>query len=713
MSDPWQAVDPWGGTNTVPNNSYYPPAAASAPSQRWTDANGNEYILDIQGETVTASCEKLNYHESGTLKNGKLGLFGTWHDYTPEKITFGPPLSTSWTRVDQGEEPQPAQAEPAADNWSSWGNANDSWNSWNNPQGQAQTEQSNGAWGSWGGTAAPSWEDQEKKRWEGYQREFQSAQEWNKERGILPGGQEEMDPFSGEAESKGSGEDFCLYDSVAVTVNGTKTDQIRRLANFEDLFTRFAGDIPVQLEENMNKCGFSMPTPVQKWAIPAALAGRDIMCCAQTGSGKTAAFLVPTLASMIKHHKAVGSMEVAFEGPCKPDTLILSPTRELCLQIFEDALKFCHKTKHRCLRVYGQEKAKTQILEIARGADLCVATVGRLYDFVGAGIISVADVNCFVLDEADRMLDLGWKEQIEDIVENHGMPPKTERQTWMFSATFPQEIQTLALKYLHDHLFISVGVVGSPAVTVTQIVQKVEKAEKTDKLVEFISGFMQQRKGNERMLVFTNSKNQAKLLDQELWKHEVATTAAIHGDLDQPAREANLAKFRDGKVDVMVATDVASRGLDISGVSHVLNYDAPKEISLYVQRIGRTGRIGHRGTSITFITFEAGWCIDSDDLLTELPDIMKGAPNTEIPDWLDALSKEKKEGTWYSKKKDDQWNYTDVRKNGNFEGWKDGNDQDQAQANSWSNWQGTGATQEESTQSQGEWNAKSGDSWSW
>ena len=107
MSDPWQAVDPWGGTNTVPNNSYYPPAAASAPSQRWTDANGNEYILDIQGETVTASCEKLNYHESGTLKNGKLGLFGTWHDYTPEKITFGPPLSTSWTRVDQGRSRSP------------------------------------------------------------------------------------------------------------------------------------------------------------------------------------------------------------------------------------------------------------------------------------------------------------------------------------------------------------------------------------------------------------------------------------------------------------------------------------------------------------------------------------------------------------------------------------------------------------------------------
>eukprot|EP00913_Durusdinium_trenchii_P000803 g750.t1 len=180
--------------------------------------------------------------------------------------------------------------------------------------------------------------------------------------------------------------------------------------------------IPKTLHDNMKQCGFVRPTPVQKYAIPAGLEGRDVMCSAQTGSGKTAAFLIPMLASMIKNHHAIGDLEP-----------------ELCIQTYEDALRFCYQTSHRCTRVYGQESAKRQIAELAKGADLIVATVGRLYDFVKAGIINVEEVNCLVLDEADRMLDMGFEVQIKEIVEDHNMPGKDSRQTMMFSATFPEE----------------------------------------------------------------------------------------------------------------------------------------------------------------------------------------------------------------------------------------------------------------------------------
>jgi len=635
--------------------------------------------------------------------------YGGYGDTSSQPATQSQPDSWSQSNAwgQSTETAAPAQAENA------WGN-------WTQPEPSAANVTVTG-WGNYGGTnsggnEAASWEDAEQRRWDNYWKEFQTAQEWFIQQGKPPGTNFSADPFQNCREMQGQGEDFNLYESVAVTVKGEKAENAECLTTFQDMEYRYQGKVPEALFENMRKCGFNTPTPVQKYAIPIGLAGRDVMCMAQTGSGKTASFLIPMLASMIAHRKAIGDLEQPFVGPCKPDTLILTPTRELCIQTYEDALRFCYNTPHRCYRVYGQQSAKSQILELAKGADLIVATVGRVYDFVKAGVINLEEVNCLVFDEADRMLDMGFQEQIQELVMNNKMPSKECRQTMMFSATFPEAVANLAEEYLHQYLHIICGRKGSPAVTVTQIVERVEKDKKLDKLKEVIQAIMTKDKSN-RILLFCNSKNAAKFLDQELWDQHIASTAAIHGDLEQTKREQSLAKFRDGLCDVMIATDVASRGLDISRVSHVVNYDAPKEISLYVHRIGRTGRIGHRGTSMTFITMEGGWCMDSEEFLQELPEIMQGAPNTEVPDWLKELSNDKtgawpkkndwgtdlresngqSRDAWNETSKDskdayyDSWGGNQETKQNSWDGWTTGNEnanggQDYAETQTWSGW---------------------------
>eukprot|EP00930_Biecheleria_cincta_P045341 TRINITY_DN3125_c0_g1_i2.p1 TRINITY_DN3125_c0_g1~~TRINITY_DN3125_c0_g1_i2.p1 ORF type:complete len:787 (+),score=162.99 TRINITY_DN3125_c0_g1_i2:42-2363(+) len=568
----------------------------------------------------------------------------------------------SWN--DQGYREQPTKdAARWGDEQKKQENGRDSWNSWDKSGGNGwnSSSQSRSSWGSWGNQGRGSWSDRDAEQQQQQQEQvkklrqndFKAAQDWYKEHNIPPG------PSKGDAESlfstqgQGSGEDFALYDHVPYTITGQKSDVIQEslpsMHTFEDIIRVCQKSVPAELEDNIRRCGFMKPTPVQKCAIPVGLAGRDVMCCAQTGSGKTAAFLVPMLACMMQEGRQTGALEVPFDGPCKPHTLIMSPTRELCVQIFEDALKFCYNTKFRVTRVYGQEPPRDQIHDIAKGADVCVATPGRLQDFASAGILNLSEVGCLVIDEADRMLDMGMECVIRSIVEEMAMPSKEDRQTMMFSATFPEEIQKLAQDYLFDHIFVAVGTIGSAASTVSQVVVPVEKDKKFEKLIELIDDWTVHRKPGQRMLVFTNSKAEAKGLDEKLWDKNIANTGALHGDLAQAEREKNLTLFRMGKLDVIVATDVASRGLDIDGVSHVVNYDLPRERSVYVQRIGRTGRIGHRGTSITFIAVDQQNNIveqHSDDVLKDLPDIMRGAPNTEVPAWLQAKADQLKEGKW-------------------------------------------------------------------
>jgi len=510
--------------------------------------------------------------------------------------------------------------------------------------GNAENAAAKASWGIDGAAAAATSElvsDAQKKaaRW----RDFETFQSWYKGQNVLPGltldevqaNEERL--FSPVGDGR-AGVDFDLYDRVSCSISGPKSENIPQLTTFEALYEEFADFLPTELVENIRRCGYVRPTPVQKFSIPAGLAGRDIMCCAQTGSGKTAAFLVPILASMIRHGKATGALEVPYEGPCRPDTIVLSPTRELCLQIYDEALKFTHKTPHRTVRVYGQEPVKVQLESLAKGGDLCIATPGRLWDFVDSGVVQVTDVQCLVLDEADRMLSMNMEQFIRQVVEKYSMPPKEERQTLMFSATFPEDCQKLASEYLYEHVFIGVGVVGGAVNTIVQELIKVAPEEKFDRLIEFLDEWLNSREASERMLVFTNSKVQAKGLDEKLYERNI-DTGALHGDLTQPEREVNLNRFRCGDIDVLVATDLASRGLDICGVSQVLNYDLPWSPDVYVQRIGRTGRIGHRGKATSFVAVskEDGSFLDDDSVLKVLPGIMQDDQtgcNNEVPQWL-------------------------------------------------------------------------------
>lgn len=574
-------------------------------------------------------------------------------DHQPQQALEDPTWNTENDRGSQGyqsgkswweDNAEPTSQDQGKDTKEEWG----AWGKWQQP--------ADDAWGSsnaWQTQQQPAEtaEDANKRRHETYRKEYYDYQKWYKEAGVTP---DTNNACIFSEESGDRGVDFELYNSVAVKVSGEGAESLpKHLDSFEELFSRFDG-IPGQLQENLRLLKFQYPTPVQKYAVIAGLAGRDVMCCAQTGSGKTAAFLIPMLSSMMKNHRATGAMTEPFEGPCEPDTLILAPTRELALQIFDDALRFCYGTHYRVIRVYGQEARANQLRDISKGADICVATPGRFADYVEAEIISVQKTYCLVLDEADRMLELGFQETIQELIEKRGMPQNSERQTMMFSATFPKEIQDTAMNYLHNHLFVEVGKLGSPAATVTQVLEQVDKKNKLDTLVTLIDTWMQnsRRTGQERMLVFTNSKNQTKALDEYLWDKEVAKTGALHGDLDQPKRESNLALFREGKIDVMLATDVASRGLDISKVSHVVNFDLPKDPQVYVHRIGRTGRIGNRGTALSFVTMEDTWWMDNEEMLKALPSFMEGAPNTTVPDWLVEKCNTLTAGEWGAKRDD-------------------------------------------------------------
>eukprot|EP00927_Polykrikos_kofoidii_P008241 TRINITY_DN13414_c0_g1_i1.p1 TRINITY_DN13414_c0_g1~~TRINITY_DN13414_c0_g1_i1.p1 ORF type:complete len:631 (-),score=118.19 TRINITY_DN13414_c0_g1_i1:50-1942(-) len=473
--------------------------------------------------------------------------------------------------------------------------------------------------------------------------DFWNMQKWNLENNVLPGkphheldGDDDM--LFVERLGSSAGLDFKRYETVPVDISGTKANNIPPCDTFEELYQTFQAYIPDALVDNVRRCKYQTPTPVQKYAIPVGLVGRDIMCCAQTGSGKTAAFLFPVIGCMMRHHEnPCGAQKTPFEGPAQPDTLIMTPTRELCIQIYEEALKFTHRTPFRAWRLYGGEKTKIQMEELARGADLLVATPGRLDDFINREIIKVDKTCVLVLDEADRMLDMGFQSQIRRIVEENGMPPKDQRQTMMFSATFAEECQRLAQDYLYDYIWIGVGKIGGAVDTVDQKLVRVHTAKKFEKLIEILDTFYDKRSECDKALVFTNTKDTAKWLDEQLFEHKM-DTGALHGNLDQHEREQTLTRFRQNKIDVMIATDVAARGLDIEKVALVVNYDMPTEMEVYVHRIGRTGRIGNTGEAITLLATEEadGSCLEKTDNLKRLQEIMSDA-KSEVPEWFGGL----------------------------------------------------------------------------
>ncbi|MBJ2152486.1 DEAD/DEAH box helicase [Paracoccus sp. IB05] len=359
----------------------------------------------------------------------------------------------------------------------------------------------------------------------------------------------------------------------------------------------------------LEKTQLKAPTPIQAQAIPHIMAGKDLMGLAQTGTGKTAAFGLPLL------HRILDLGHPP--GPKNIRALILVPTRELATQIKDNITMFTQGTAVKVVIVVGGASINKQAQALVRGADVLVATPGRLIDLLGRGDVSLEKCGYLVLDEADHMLDMGFIHSLRQIAKH--IPVR--RQTMMFSATMPKDINEIAETYLRDPVKVQVAPPGKPAEKVTQGVHFIPNGDKAKLLEEYLK-----KHPGEQALVFSRTKHGADKLAKVLggWGFKVG---AIHGNRSQNQRDRILTEFKSGAVDVLVATDVAARGIDIPTVRHVYNYDLPNVADNYVHRIGRTARAGASGSSISFCSpAEMGELADIEKLLKKTLPVMGGAP---------------------------------------------------------------------------------------
>ncbi|CAN1120437.1 DEAD-box ATP-dependent RNA helicase 52C [Linum perenne] len=311
----------------------------------------------------------------------------------------------------------------------------------------------------------------------------------------------------------------------------------------------------------------------------------------------------------------------------------------LCLKIHEEAKKFAYKTGVKIVVAYGGASIQQQLLNMERGVDILVATPGRLVDMIERGRVSLNTIKHLAVDEADRMLDMGFEPQIRKIVQQMGMPPPGQRQTMLFSATFPDEIQRLASDFLSDYIFLSVGRVGSSTGLISQKVELVQDMDKRSHIMKLLHA--QKTNGKRDLtLVFTETKRGADSLEDYLFRNGFPAIA-IHGDKMQMERERALRSFKSGTTPILVATDVASRGLDIPNVSHVINYDMPKDIDDYVHRIGRTGRAGKSGQATAFFSDK------NMSMAKPLVELMKESKQ-EVPSWLSEYAENENSSSSYS-----------------------------------------------------------------
>ncbi|KAI0979961.1 hypothetical protein GJ496_001330 [Pomphorhynchus laevis] len=417
-----------------------------------------------------------------------------------------------------------------------------------------------------------------------------------------------------------TGVNFDKYDCIKVNVTGGGKD-CKPIDTFNDLNL-----IPTLLD-NVNRCNYTRPTPIQRYALPLLLSKSDLMACAQTGSGKTAAFVLPILNHILKNDLYASVDSESRIRCCHPIALVIVPTRELVLQTFAECKKFSFNTRVRTTQIYGGVSVQYQLRQLGNGSEIVVGTTGRLLDVIRRGALRLDCCSILILDEADRMLDMGFEPDVTEIL-NVGkiIPTGHDRCTAMFSATFPFEVQQLAKNFLcNNYSFITVGVVGGACENVEQTVISVNKTDKRNKLKEILGTL-----GERKTLIFVEQKRFTDFLASDLNQSGFKTTS-IHGDRMQQEREEALRDFVSGKMPYLVATSVAARGLDISGVENVINYDLPDSITEYVHRIGRTGRCGNTGKSISFYD-------DGDDrcnrLASSLVAILKGA-NQPVPDFLD------------------------------------------------------------------------------
>jgi ATP-dependent RNA helicase RhlE len=346
---------------------------------------------------------------------------------------------------------------------------------------------------------------------------------------------------------------------------------------FEDL------NLISQLHQAIADVGYESPTPIQQQAIPLIIAGNDLVGCAQTGTGKTAAFAIPIINNI---HPIVGAAKkVKYIR-----TLVVTPTRELAVQIAQNFDAYAKYTNIRTITIFGGVNQKPQVDQLKSGVDVLVATPGRLLDLYKQGFINLNNLHQLVLDEADQMLDMGFINDVKKIVK---LTPEN-RQTLLFSATMPLPIRELADTFLTKPEYVSVAPISSTAEKVAQQVYLVEKSDKTKLLYHLIR--------NEKLnnvLVFTRTKHGADNVVKALKKHGVES-GAIHGDKSQNARQRVLDAFKNKEIPVLVATDIAARGIDIDSLPYVINYDLPNIPETYVHRIGRTGRAGNSGLAISF-----------------------------------------------------------------------------------------------------------------
>ncbi|MEC3911028.1 DEAD/DEAH box helicase [Sphingobium sp. CR2-8] len=346
-----------------------------------------------------------------------------------------------------------------------------------------------------------------------------------------------------------------------------------------------------ELLKAVTESGYDTPTPIQAQAIPSVLMMRDIIGIAQTGTGKTASFVLPMI-DILAHGRARALM---------PRSLILEPTRELAAQVAENFEKYGKYHKLNMALLIGGVQMGDQLKALEKGVDVLIATPGRLMDLFQRGKILLNGCSMLVIDEADRMLDMGFIPDIEEICTK--LP--TQRQTLLFSATMPPVIKKLADKFLSNPKSIEVARPATASINITQRLVKVDSRKKRDALREMLEA-----EDVTSAVIFCNRKTTVRDLNQTLQRHGFKS-GEIHGDIDQSSRIAELERFREGKVNILVASDVAARGLDIKGVSHVFNFDAPWHPDDYVHRIGRTGRAGATGTAYTFVTAEDAEAIDN------------------------------------------------------------------------------------------------------
>lgn len=363
-----------------------------------------------------------------------------------------------------------------------------------------------------------------------------------------------------------------------------------------ETFQNFFGfGLDTRITDAISELGYSVPTPIQCAAIPVVLQGRDIMAAAQTGTGKTAGFGLPLIQKILP-------LENTSVSPARHPVraLILSPTRELADQTSEALTQYASKTLLRVAAVYGGVDMRPQVEALRRGVEILIATPGRLLDHLEQRNTSLSQVEIVILDEADRMLDMGF---LPDIIRILGKLPPT-RQNLMFSATFSPEIKRLAKNFLNNPVIVEVAKRNATAATISQELFEVDETHKKDALVELLRARGEDREGNPlQTLVFVNAKVTARRLTRIL-QREGFNSASIHGDLAQEDRTQTLKDFKENNINVLVATDVAARGLDIAELPLVINYDVPINAEDYVHRIGRTGRAGANGLALTLMTSE-------------------------------------------------------------------------------------------------------------